>query len=156
MLKDEFEKRKADYLAIIENLEKDYGIMQKDDTQNEKTLKEKNQKLESECLELRQSKIELEGIQNTLAVKICNKTGRFQDLRELLKVLFSEIKQVKYSHVTGATDIPLQNRPDMRLVIFEPLRYRGSEIGLKRFFIYACRRYYSLTNFLENPKEGPF
>ena len=32
----------------------------------------------------------------------------------------------------------------------------GSKIGLKRFFIYACRRYYSLTNFLENPKEGPF
>ena len=88
MLKDEFETRKADYLAIIENLEKDFGNMQKDDTQNEKTLKEKNQKLENECLELRQSKIEVEGIQSALAVKICNKTGRSQDIRELLKVYF--------------------------------------------------------------------
>ena len=33
---------------------------------------------------------------------------------------------------------------------------RGSENGLKKIFIYIHRRYCNFSNFLENPKGGPF
>ena len=38
------------------------------------------------------------------------------------------------AHVAGATALPLRNWPDVRLVFFEPLYYRGSEITQKRNF----------------------
>ena len=40
----------------------------------------------------------------------------------------------KTINVTGATGLPLQNSPQVRLVFFEPLQHRGSEIGLEQKF----------------------
>ena len=53
------------------------------------------------------------------------------------------------AHLTGATDLLLQNSPDIRLVFFEPLKRRGSEISLRKTF-HPRRTYCDFSNFLEN------
>ena len=38
------------------------------------------------------------------------------------------------AYVAGTTGLPLQNSPEVRLVFFDHLKYRGSDIGLENFF----------------------